>query len=74
MNRYSIGTEAFDTLSCHNDIGCISTAGIANSGDFINVYAKCDHVFKIGCAKLGNIRIQIHVVERKMNVRLNLVK
>ena len=70
VHRNAIGTEAFDVLRCHNDIWCNATSCIPNGGYFINVYAKCDHVFKIGCAKLGNIRIQIHVVERKMNVRL----
>ena len=70
MNRNAIGTEALNVLSCHNDIGCIASASVANGGYFINVYAKGDHVFKIGCAKLGNIRTQIHVVERKMNVGL----
>jgi hypothetical protein len=73
MNRNSFRAEALNVLCCHNDIGCISTTCIANGSDFIDVYAECGHVFKIGCAKLGNNRIEIHVVERKMNVRLNVV-
>jgi hypothetical protein len=39
MNRYSIGAEAFDALRCHNDIRRIATTGIADGGNFINVYA-----------------------------------
>lgn len=73
MNCNSLRAEALNVLCCHNDIGSVSATCIADGSDFINVYAECGHVFKIGCAKLGNNRIEIHVVERKMNVRLTVV-